>query len=195
MLASRLYKHKMSLRRNTDGVVAIEFAFIAPVVLLMIMGIIEFSLVMFTMAVMESATSHTSRLGKTGYTEAGSTREEQIIANIQALTTGLLDPNQIQITAKVYDAFDNVGDPEPFVDANSNMIYDEGETYSDINGNSEWDADMGSAGFGDANDVVVYTVSYPWRINTPIISNIIGNIFTITTRAAVKNEPYNIVNL
>ncbi|MFO0390016.1 MAG: TadE/TadG family type IV pilus assembly protein [Alphaproteobacteria bacterium] len=195
MLASRLYKHKMSLRRNTDGVVAIEFAFIAPVVLLMIMGIIEFSLVMFTMAVMESATSHTSRLGKTGYTEAGSTREEQIIANIQALTTGLLDPNQIQITAKVYDAFDNVGDPEPFVDANSNMLYDEGETYSDINGNSEWDADMGSAGFGDANDVVVYTVSYPWRINTPIISNIIGNIFTITTRAAVKNEPYNIVNL
>lgn len=195
MLASSLHKHKISLRRNTDGVVAIEFAFIAPVVLLMIMGTIEFSLIMFTTAVMESATSHTSRLGKTGYTEAGSTREEQLVANIQALTSGLLDPDEIEITAKVYDAFDDVGDPEPFVDANNNLQYDDGETYSDINGNMQWDADMGAEGFGDANDVVVYTVSYPWRINTPLISSIIGNVFTITARAAVKNEPYNVVNL
>jgi hypothetical protein len=39
---------------------------------------------------------------------------------------------------------------------------------------------------------VVYTVSYPWAVSTPIISNIIGSngIFTITTHAVVKNEPY-----
>ena len=183
------------LRYNSKGVTTIEFAFIAPVVILMIMGIIEFSFIMFTTAVIESATSNTSRLGKTGYTAAGSTREEQIIANIKAKTAGFLDPNQIQVTTKVYDAFDDVGDPEPYVDTNNNSQYDSGESFSDINGNLQWDSDMGATGYGDANDVVIYTVSYPWHINTPLISNIIGPTYNIISRSAVKNEPYNVINL
>ncbi len=191
---STLNNHIRVLRDN-GGVTSIEFAFIAPVVVLMMMGVIEFSMILFTTAVMESATSYTARLGKTGYTENGSSRSEQIVANIKSLTAGLLDPDSIEITAKVYDAFDDVGDPEPYVDANNNLQYDEGETFSDINGNSEWDADMGSAGFGNANDVVVYTVSYPWAINTPIINTIIGDIYNISVRTVVKNEPYNVTEL
>ncbi len=181
--------------RENGGVTSIEFAFIAPVVVLMMMGVIEFSMILFTTAVMESATSYTARLGKTGYTEGGSSRSDQITANIKSLTAGLLNPDDIEITAKVYDAFDEVGDPEPYVDANNNLQYDEGETFSDINGNSQWDADMGSAGFGNANDVVVYTISYPWPINTPIINSIIGDIYNITVRTVVKNEPYNVTEL
>jgi Flp pilus assembly protein TadG len=191
---STLNNYIRMLREN-GGVTSIEFAFIAPVVVLMMMGVIEFSMILFTTAVMESATSYTARLGKTGYTEGGSSRSDQITANIKSLTAGLLNPDDIEITAKVYDAFDEVGDPEPYVDANNNLQYDEGETFSDINGNSQWDADMGSAGFGNANDVVVYTISYPWPINTPIINSIIGDIYNITVRTVVKNEPYNVTEL
>ncbi len=180
---------------DNRGVTSIEFAFIAPVVVLMVMGVIEFSLILFTTAVMESATSHTARLGKTGYTEGGSSRSDQIVANIKSLTAGLLDPDNIDIQAKVYDGFDDVGDPEPFVDTNNNLQYDDGEPFSDINGNLEYDEDMGAAGFGDANDIVVYTVSYPWPINTPIMSSIIGEFYNITVRTVVKNEPYNILEL
>ena len=80
-----------------------------------------------------------------------------------------------------------------FIDANGNSAYDMGESFTDINGNAQWDADMGSSGYGSAGDIVVYTVSYPWSLMTPIMSDLIGEsngTFTITTHAVVKNEPY-----
>ena len=184
-----------SFARGNDGVTTVEFALTAPVMLLLVMGIIEFSLISFTFSIMEGATSYTARYGKTGHTAPGSSRQEQIVANIRHLTGGMLSADQINITTKVYSAFDKVGDPEPFTDTNNNLSYDNGEPFSDINGNSQWDPDMGSVGLGNANDVVVYTVSYPWIINTPIINTIIGSPYNITVRTVVKNEPYNIINL
>jgi len=168
----------------------LEFAFITPIVLLIIMGIIEFSLVMFTMAAMESATGFTSRTGKTGYTQGGLNRQQTIINSIESRTAGLLDPTKITITTTIYPNFNNVNDPEPFVDANGNGVYNNGETFTDINGNGQWDSDMGEAGLGSAGDVVVYNVSYPWHIWTPVVGTLIGNPFVITVRSVVKNEPF-----
>ena len=180
------------LHRNQQGVTALEFAMVAPVLVLFMMGIVEFSLIMFVSGVMEAATSSTSRLGKTGYTAPGSSRQDQIIANITNMTTGLLDPSKLVVTTKVYSSFSNIGKPEPFIDSNGNNAYNTGESYSDVNGNGQWDADMAQAGLGNANDIVVYTATYPWSIATPVISSIIGTVFPISARMAVKNEPYNI---
>lgn len=69
---------------------------------------------------------------------------------------------------------------------------DAGEAYTDVNGNGQWDADMASAGVGNAGDIVVYAVRYPWTVVTPIISDIVGNngVVNITTHAVTKNEPF-----
>ncbi len=182
---------RLLLSRNDDGTTAIEFAMLSPVMLLFILGIIEFSLIMFTQTVMESATSTTARIGKTGAVDGSSlSREEQLIENVASRTAGLLDRENIQVSMTTYSAFNNVNRPEPFIDANGNGFYNTGETYTDINGNGQWDEDMGSAGAGQANDIVVYTVSYPWPIMTPIVSSILGNSFPLTARTVVKNEPW-----
>lgn len=193
MRQARSSYHSINRRRlltSKDGLTTVEFAFIAPVMMLLMMGIIEFSMIMFTQAVMESATSNTARMGKTGYTAPGLTRQQQLINNVAARTAGLLDQNHITVTMKTYDSFDNVDDPEPFIDANSNGMYNPGETYTDINGNGQWDQDMSSAGAGNANDIVVYTVTYPWPVTTPLVNTIIGSIFNISARMVVKNEPW-----
>ncbi len=177
--------------QDQSGIAIIEFAMIAPVFLLMVMGIIEFSTIMFTTVVMESATNVTSRLGKTGYVAAGTTRDQQIIDNIKTRTAGLLDPTKITITSKAYTDFSKVGQPEPCLNPNHSPCPGApGVNFTDINGNGVWDADMGRAGLGNAGDVVVYTVSYPWPIMTPIVAGIIGRTFTITVRTVVRNEPY-----
>lgn len=181
--------------KNDKGVTSLEFAFVAPALLLLTLATVEFSLIMFTNSVMESATTSTARFGKTGYVEEGSTREEQIVANIRNKTAGILDPSKITLTTKVYPMFDDIGAPEPYTDSNGNGSYNTGEPFSDINGNGNWDSDMADEGAGDANDVVVYTVSYPWPIFTPFLSAIMGSVYTINTRTVVKNEPYNIQNL
>ncbi len=168
---------------------AVEFALITPVFMLLLFGIIEFSLIMYVTSVMEGAVSYSSRYGKTGYTAAGSSRQAQIIAAITQRTAGLLDASKITIVSKVYPSFDSISKEEPYIDSNHNGTRDTGETYTDVNGNGQWDS-SGVAGLGNANDIVVYTVYYPWTINTPIIGRFFNNTIYISSRTVVKNEPY-----
>lgn len=178
------------LLHNSSGLTTIEFAIVAPILILLIMGIIEFSMIMYTSATMESATAATARTGKTGYIAQGLTRQQTIINAITARTVGLLDPNKITVTTTIYPTFDSVSQPEPYTDSNGNGTYNTGEPYTDINGNGQWDADMGDAGLGNGGDIVVYNISYPWDVVTPIISAFTGTPFPITVRTVVKNEPF-----
>lgn len=177
--------------RCTRGITAMEFAIIAPVMILITFSILEFSLMMLVTNIMESATSLSSRLGKTGYAEAGESREDTILASIRDRAGVLINADNLTITSKYYEQFDQIGDAEPWNDTNHNGSPDSGE-WSDINGNGVYDADMGLAGYGNADDIVVYTVSYPWEVVTPIMRELIGEdgVYTITTHAVVKNEPY-----
>jgi hypothetical protein len=156
-------------------------------------GIIEFGVIMLVSNMMESATTVTSRLGRTGFTAGGQTREDMLLEQVRTRTASFLDPANITITSNFYAQFDQIGDAEPWNDTNGNGTPDAGE-YSDVNGNGQYDSDMGLGGYGNAEDIVVYTVSYPWPIMTPIMREIIGDAggnIVLTARAVVKNEPYD----
>ncbi len=192
-MLNRIIDRLERLKKCSKGVTAIEFAFLAPVFLLLVCGIIEFSLIAFTSTVMESATTSSSRLGKTGYAATGMTRQQEIINNITSKTSDFLNPALLTVTTSVYSNFSAVGQPEPFIlPTTPPCSGTPGVNYSDINGNGQWDSDMGAAGLGNSGDIVVYTVTYPWPILTPLISAIIGNTFIVTARTVVRNEPFNV---
>lgn len=176
---------------DSRGTTAIEFGMISAALVTFIVGIVEFSLVMLAQNSLEAATNISSRLGKTGFTEGGLTREQTIIAELENRAGSIIDTDQVEIVSKAYDQFDQIGKPEPWNDANGDGVVDEGE-YTDINLNGQYDEDMGAAGPGDSDDVVVYTVSYPWRLFTPLIGSLFGEngIVTLTARSVVKNEPF-----
>lgn len=182
----------MRFIRAEQGVTAIEFAALAPVLVLIMMGIIEFSLMMTAYGVMESATTVSARLGSTGFTAGGISREQTILNSITNRAGSFIDTSQLTISSKFYSDFNQINDPEPFTDTNHNGSRDSGEPYTDVNGNGQWDADMGTAGYGGAGAIVVYTVNYPWHIVTPIMSDLVGTggVFNITTHAVTKNEPF-----
>jgi len=182
---------RATILRDQRGVTALEFAMIAPVFMLMIMGILEFSMIMYANTIMESATNSTSRLGKTGYNPAGITRQQAITSSIQTRAAGILDVSKLVFTTKVYADFSRIGKPEPCLSPSSPPCGGTpGVNYVDVNGNGSWDSDMGAAGLGTAGDVVVYSVSYPWPVMTPLVKNIIGSTFNITVRSVVRNEPF-----
>lgn len=189
---------RRGLRRNESGTVTIELALIAPVFFMLMFGIIEYSLVMFGTAVLESATSNTARMGKTGYTEEGVTRQDMLYEMVRTKAGGLLDAEKLEITTQVYGGFSDVREPEPYNDQNGNGTYESSEPYTDINGNGQWDSDMGAAGLGGAGEVVVYTVRYPWSVITPGIRQILGNDdgnFIMQSSIVVRNEPYDVTGL
>ena len=108
------------------------------------------------------------------------------------LDTDYVSIDALSVTTKTYADLDDIGEPEPFVDANGNGIRDDGENFTDINGNGVWDEDRAGTGYGGAGQIVVYTVTYPWPLFTPLVSHFIGTdgIYTLSSRAVVKNEPF-----
>ena len=180
-----------------DGATAVEFALISPVLFLLVMGIVEAGFIMSAQNTLESATYVASRTGRTGFTETGKTQEETILDALNEraslfLNSDYVSINAMSVTTKTYAGFDDIKEPEPFVDANSNGVRDDGENFTDINGNGVWDEDRGGSGYGGSGEIVVYTVTYPWPLFTPLVSEFIGTdgIFTLSSRAVVKNEPF-----
>ncbi len=177
---------------NNSGTTAVEFAFVLPVILLFIFGILEFSMVFMAANVLENAAHTGTRTGKTGYVDANISREQTIRNSINSRLTGFLDPAKITIVTRVYKAFGDIGHAEPYIDLDHNNQYDIGESYTDVNANGQWDTDMGTTGLGVAGEIVVYEISYPWQVMTPFISQMLTNngLINLTSHIVVRNEPY-----
>lgn len=175
-----------------SGVSAIEFALAAPPALLAACGVIDISMVMFVSTLAEGGLREASRLGITGYAPVGVSRQDRILQVLSEHTIGLIDMATTDVAFRVYRGFEDIGKPEPYVDANGNGSYDTGESFNDINGNGVWDADMGAAGVGGPGDVVVYTMSYDWTVLTPLVASLFGDHGKIRMNAsvAVRNEPW-----
>jgi Flp pilus assembly protein TadG len=179
------------LRSDDRGAAAMEFALVSPMLILFIVGIVEVAMILFVSALLEGSVREAARYGITGYTISGSSRID-IVRNIVASNTaGLVDMTKVTITSLTYKSFTNIGQPEPFNDANHNGVYDTGETFTDVNGNGKWDADMGAPGVGGPGDVVVYTVSYNWPLMTRYLSDLMGLSIPLSASYAVRNEPWN----
>lgn len=178
-----------ALRRCEAGATAVEFALVLPLLLLFALGSIEAAIVLFVRSAMESAVLEASRYGATG-SEDGVSRAARVLQIVEARTYGLLDPDSIRLDTLIYDDFDDIGKPEPFVDANGSGFHEPGESFTDVNGNGRWDSDMGKAGLGGRNAVVVYRLTYAWGIVTPMLRAVMGESVLNQSSVAVRNEPF-----
>jgi len=179
--------------RAREGTSALEFAFAAPVALLSIAGIVELAMMMFVTSLVEGGLREAARFGITGFTPASVSREEQILQILDDHAIGLVDFATATVTYIVYPGFADVGQPEPYVDDSpANGAYDAGESYQDVNGNGQWDSDMGAAGLGGPGDVVLYTVNYEWQALTPLVEPFVGTggVLNMSASVAVRNEPW-----
>lgn len=180
-------------RKAQNGAAALEFAITAPFMIMLMVGIMEIAMMSFSSALVEGAVRNASRFGITGLeVDGGVSREAAIIQQIQDDTLGMIAVDNSNIQTLVYPSFEDIGLPEPFTDdAPSNSTYDEGETFNDINGNGQWDPDMGLAGAGGPGDVVVYRVSYEWPLMLGLLSEFFGTSIDMGASIAVRNEPYD----
>lgn len=189
-----------NLVKKKDGATAVEFALAFPVVIAMTMGIVEIGYISFAESTLEGAVRDASRAGVTNFAPTGMTREEFVHGQIEKFMENfhLVDTDGtggIEIETVVYDSFSDIGEPEPFIDSPPvNGMYDEGECFTDVNGNGAWDSDMGAAGLGESGGVVVYRANVDLVLLTPVFRYLIdresGSI-RLSAATAVRNEPFS----
>jgi len=215
----QLLKHN-KLAVNEDGVSAVEFGLIAPVVIMMIMGVMDIGHNYYVRVVTNGAMQEAAR--SVSLESAASIVKQQLI--------DLRVNNEIKTivpTAKPVDESKNFIEKEPsensrdgdkpvyedviyperkyyktfadaasarqenFVDGNDDGICNDGETYVDENRNGQWDEDVGSDGVGQAHDVVVMKVRFKYKRLFPTAS-ILGfsEYVTVESDSVLANQPY-----
>jgi len=180
------------IRRLIDerhGATLVEFALIAPVMLLLLMGLFDLCYRSYAQAVLTGAVQQAARRGTlegNSGTDTLAKMDAAVISQMRPVANNLT----WQSSRKFYRGFASIA-PESFDDANHNNRYDPGECFSDINGNKRWDTDPGNEGQGGANDVTVYTMRVTYPRLFPL-SGLMGLSSTqeISSSTALKNQPY-----
>lgn len=177
------------LDRDERGTAIMEFAFAAPVFLLVLMGIMDFSWTLYGKGVLSGAVAQVARASTL---ENNALDQSALDARVRSQVQKVFKDAPVTFTRKAYNSFDDIGDPESYTDSNSNGSYDSGECFEDVNGNSSWDSDRGTSGNGGADDVVLYTASVRVTRVMPIW-RMLGQSQerTISASSVLRNQPYN----
>lgn len=182
------------LQRDRSGSTALEFAIVIPFFLVLTISVVEFSLLGFATVLVEGGLREAARYGITGLHPNSGTREQRIAEILNEHAAGFFNVSADDIQTLVYPNFSDIGKNEPYTDEDGNNQYDVGEPYTDINCNGQWDADMGLAGAGGGDEVVLYTVRERYVSITGVIDPLIttsdGSDYEIEASIAVRNEPF-----
>jgi hypothetical protein len=103
----------------------------------------------------------------------------------------ILPAARVSATRKSYFDFNSANRGEELDDVNGDGECSPGEGYTDLNGNDQWDADLGSAGNGGANDVIVYTVNVEYEpvFAMPMVP-LDWSTREISATAVKRNQPF-----
>ncbi len=160
-----------SLVRNKRGVAALEFAIVAPVVLLLLAGVIENGIVLFTQSLLDNAARDAARLIQTGQVAQG--------GSLSAFTTQLCN------------------DVSGYIPCGSLQYYvQSGTTFSSLSvsvtNNNGTMANNGSFDAGDPSSDVAVQVGY----NRPYLIPLVGKYMSangstlLVSTVIFQNEPY-----
>lgn len=176
-----------------DGTTLVEFAIIAPVLCLMLMGAFDIGHSLYLRTVMEGIMQKAGRDSTLETSSATSVQDAQD-AKVEARVRALVKDAEVDTTRRFYRSFAEAkaAKPETFNDSDSNGRCNGGEAYEDANGNNVWDEDGGNAGQGGAKDAVLYTVTATYDSLFPLWKMINGTQSkSVTASTILRNQPYN----
>lgn len=194
MIRAARFPHQARLLRqlssDCSGATLTEFAFVAPVLILMVMGIFDMAHSQYTNALINGAMQ---KAGRDMTLETAGSQQNSIDEAVRNEVLKVT-PSTATVTFEKLSHFDftDIGEPEEFDDDNNDGICNDNEVYVDSNGNNQWDADRGRAGIGGARDAVLYTaiVSYPRLFPMYGLAGMPQNV-TLRASTVLRNQPFD----
>jgi Flp pilus assembly protein TadG len=175
------------LRDDRSGVTIIEFAMVAPVMLLLLLGFFDLGYRAYASSVLQGALHDAARMATVGgYTMA------QIDARVKTRLGNFAARSTVDTEADSYYDFSGVSQPEKVVSDTAPVgSYNPGDCFEDVNSNSRYDTDRGRSGTGSADDIVRYSVTITFPRILPLGSLMgWGNTQTLTSNTVLRNQPY-----
>jgi Flp pilus assembly protein TadG len=181
-----------ALRRDQSGATIVEFAMVAPVLGLVLLGAFDVAHTLYTRAALQGVVQKTAR-DSTLESGADATTQAALDEKVRAQAKALANNATITITRRFYRTFSDAAAAraETWTDTNGNGRCDAGEPYEDANRNNTWDRDGGDAGQGGAKDATLYTVTASYPRIFPLYNLVGGSrTTTITASTVLRNQPY-----
>ena len=187
MIGARFIKR---LRREEEGATLVEFGFVAPVLVLMIMGIFDIAHTQYTRSLVNGAMQKAGRdltLESAGSQEANI--DQSVIDQVQNVV-----PSTASVTLEKLSHFDfsDIGEAEEYDDDNGDGVCNNNEVYVDANNNGQWDANRGQSGIGGARDAVLYTAVVRYDRLFPM-AGLAGLPEQVEVRSStvLRNQPFD----
>jgi Flp pilus assembly protein TadG len=173
-----LRKTARRMRRDArKGSAAIEFAVIAPIFFILLMGIIENGVIYFAGSTLQYATDNAARYVRTGQAQTASMTQAQFRTMIcNDISPLLACDSNLQIDMEAYTGYSSATFTSPTTPTGGlNPALDNYQ-------------------LGNACSVVLIRTFYTWQVLTPglsqFLTNITGGYHLITATSAFRNEPF-----
>jgi Flp pilus assembly protein TadG len=178
--------------RDEKGATVVEFAIVAPVMGLVLLGAFDVGHTLYMRSVLQGILQKAAR---DATLETGLATDTQTVLDnkVKSQVRALANNSTITFSRKYYRSFTNAAAAkfEPYTDTNGNGTCNAGEPYQDNNNNGVWDATGGNSGQGGAKDAVLYTVTVSYPRFFPIYNFVGGSSTTVLTASTVlRNQPY-----
>jgi Flp pilus assembly protein TadG len=177
-MRTRLRRGFARLRRSRSGSAAIEFAMVAPVFFIFLLGTIEIGIMYLGQFALQNATNDAARLIRTGQVDLNHMSAAQFRTSVCNRISPILKCNSnLQIDVKNYASFGAASFTNP--------LRPDGTLNPNLNQFSP----------GGVCSIVLVRAFYVWNVNTPLLTpflvNMSGSNHLLTATAAFRNEPYN----
>ncbi len=167
---------RKNLSRERGGNVMIEFAMLAPVFFMLIMGLVEFVLYEYKTYALNHVVYEAARNLQTGEVAGAGNTEQAFIDELCAHSGMMIDCNEIDYDVQAYDDLNDATYPAPAFDTDgraTNFVFEPGE----------------------ANQYSVVRASIPHRFVTPFMDHLFrmgpDQPAIVNSYIIVRNEPWN----
>lgn len=174
------------LRDDRSGAALMEFGLVAPIFMFLLLSLFDLGQWMYARSILDGAVQVAARSSslETGDTTAADAKVAELVKKIT--------PDATVVASRVsYFDFADIARAESWNDEDNSGDCNDGEAYTDENGNESWDEDIGVEGNGGAGDVVLYTVTvnYEPSFAMPLLPHI-GDTRVLEASATKKNQPF-----
>lgn len=184
-----------ALVRDERGTTILEFALIAPALIVMLMGALDFGHTLYMQGVLQGAVQKAARDGSLQQSAGSNDAQRYSIDTIVTNQVKTLHKQAtVAITRRFYRTFSDAAAAaaETFTDTDHDGFCNHGEPFDDRNSNGVRDTDgADSVDHAGARDNVVYSVVVSYPRMFPIDKLIGGNGTTrLTATTVLANQPF-----